>query len=113
MALVVSQLSVSDAAAADEGAGEIGDELITLGTRRPDRTRQTSIVPVDVLYPEDFLHVGYTDLAQILANLVPSFTHFAGILRARQVPPVSSTLGSISASERLLGVPHCLRSCNP
>ena len=49
-------------------------QTVSVGTRRTDRTRDDSIAPVDVIYPEDFATVGYTSLTQILAALVPGFT---------------------------------------
>lgn len=71
--VLLSGLPLANETWGDEGANSASADVIFLGARRQDRTERTSIVPVDVLYPEDFSDVGYTDLAQILANLVPSF----------------------------------------
>ncbi|WP_332656117.1 TonB-dependent receptor plug domain-containing protein [Brevundimonas sp.] len=50
------------------------DEVIVTGTRVADRTRLTTIAPVDVIPAEALERQGTTELAQALSNLVPSMS---------------------------------------
>ena len=72
----------------------MSDQVISVGTRRPDRTRENSIAPVDVIYAEEFLTLGYTDLPQVIAKLVPSYTFpMPGIVNGTEHARPSSLRG--------------------
>jgi iron complex outermembrane recepter protein len=49
------------------------DEIVTVGTRRKDRTVAESVAPVDVLSPEEIENAGTPEIQSILARTVPSF----------------------------------------
>jgi iron complex outermembrane recepter protein len=49
------------------------DEIVTVGTRRKDRTVAESVAPVDVLSPEEIENAGTPEIQAVLARTVPSF----------------------------------------
>ena len=49
------------------------DAIITVGTRRKDRTVAESVAPVDVLGVEEIENAGNTEIQAVLARMVPSF----------------------------------------
>ena len=54
-------------------AAREADTIIVTGTRRPDRTKADSTVPIDVIGAEALRNTGYTETNRVLAQLVPSF----------------------------------------
>jgi len=54
-------------------SNEIVEEIISIGSRRPERSVTDSAVPVDVLSGEEFVNQGYADLDEMLRNSVPSY----------------------------------------
>lgn len=53
-------------------AGEV-EEIITIGSRRPQRSAGDSSVPVDVIAGEEFVNMGFADLDEMLRTSVPSY----------------------------------------
>ena len=51
------------------------EEIITIGSRRPQRSASDSSVPVDVISGEEFTNMGFADLNEMLKTSVPSFQH--------------------------------------
>src|SRR5687768_13911952 len=49
------------------------DQIVVVGTRRPDRTAVEAPVPIDVLSAEDLQNTGLTETSQIIQMLAPSF----------------------------------------
>ena len=49
------------------------EEIITIGSRRPQRSASDSSVPVDVISGEEFTNMGFADLNEMLKTSVPSF----------------------------------------
>lgn len=54
-------------------ADELVEEIITIGSRRPQRSASDSSVPVDVISGEEFTNMGYADLNEMLKTAVPSY----------------------------------------
>ena len=49
------------------------DQVVVVGSRRPDRTAVEAPVPVDVLSAEDLKNTGLTETSQVIQMLAPSF----------------------------------------
>ena len=49
------------------------EEIITVGTRVPERSRLDSPVPVDVINEEAIRKTGHTEVGRVLQTLAPSF----------------------------------------
>ena len=49
------------------------EEIITIGSRRPQRSATDSSVPVDVISGEEFVNMGFADLDEMLRTSVPSY----------------------------------------
>jgi iron complex outermembrane recepter protein len=77
LALVSASLlpyqSASAQSAPAEPEMETLDEIVSVGTRRKDRTVAESIAPVDVLSPEEIENSGTPEIQAVLARTVPSF----------------------------------------
>ncbi|MDA1369662.1 MAG: TonB-dependent receptor [Proteobacteria bacterium] len=54
-------------------ADELVEEIITIGSRRPQRSASDSSVPVDVISGEEFQNMGFADLNEMLKTAVPSY----------------------------------------
>ncbi len=54
-------------------ADELVEEIISIGSRRPQRSASDSSVPVDVISGEEFQNMGFADLDEMLKTLVPSY----------------------------------------
>lgn len=52
---------------------ELVEEIITIGSRRPQRSATDSSVPVDVISGEELQNMGYADLNDLLRTAVPSY----------------------------------------
>ena len=49
------------------------EEIVTIGTRAPDRSRLDSPVPVDVIGEDAIRQTGHTEVGRVLQTLAPSF----------------------------------------
>lgn len=49
------------------------EEIVTLGSRRPQRSEADSSVPVDVISGDEFNNMGFADLDEMLRTSVPSY----------------------------------------
>ena len=49
------------------------EEIVTIGTRAPDRSRLDSPVPVDVIGEDAIRKTGHTEVGRVLQTLAPSF----------------------------------------
>ncbi len=49
------------------------DQIVVVGSRRPDRTAVEAPVPIDVLSAEDLQNTGLTETSQVIRMLAPSF----------------------------------------
>lgn len=49
------------------------EEIVTIGSRRPQRSAADSSVPVDVISGDEFENMGYADLDEMLRTSVPSY----------------------------------------
>ncbi|HJR67954.1 MAG TPA: TonB-dependent receptor [Gemmatimonadaceae bacterium] len=49
------------------------DQIVVVGSRRPDRTAVEAPVPIDVLSAEDLQNTGLTETSQVIQMLAPSF----------------------------------------
>ena len=54
-------------------ADDLVEEIITIGSRRPQRSATDSSVPVDVIGGDEFQNMGYADLNEMLRTAVPSY----------------------------------------
>ena len=54
-------------------ADDLVEEIITIGSRRPQRSASDSSVPVDVIGGDEFQNMGYADLNEMLRTAVPSY----------------------------------------
>ena len=72
-ALLASALLPAGLALAAQAEVEEIEELVVLGTRRAERSVADSPVPVDVVTGEDFENMGFTDMDDMLRNLLPSY----------------------------------------
>lgn len=55
-----------------DATGDI-EEIVTIGSRRPERSATDSAVPVDVISGDEFVNQGYADLDDMLRTTVPSY----------------------------------------
>jgi iron complex outermembrane receptor protein len=56
-----------------QGAEEVIEEVVVLGTRRDARSTGDSPVPIDVIGGEDFVNNGNSDMDSLLSGLIPSY----------------------------------------
>jgi iron complex outermembrane receptor protein len=49
------------------------EEIVTIGSRRPQRSASDSSVPVDVISGDEFNNMGFADLNEMLKTSVPSY----------------------------------------
>jgi len=49
------------------------EEIVTIGSRRPQRSASDSSVPVDVISGDEFANMGFADLNEMLKTSVPSY----------------------------------------
>ncbi len=70
--LFIASLNAQDAAEAPSSTIEL-EEVITVGTRVPERSRLDSPVPVDVISADDIRKTGHTEVGRVLQTLAPSF----------------------------------------
>ena len=49
------------------------EEIVTIGSRRPQRSASDSSVPIDVISGEEFVNMGFADLDEMLRTSVPSY----------------------------------------
>ena len=49
------------------------EEIVTIGSRRPQRSASDSSVPVDVISGDEFVNMGFADLDEMLRTSVPSY----------------------------------------
>ncbi|MEX2470393.1 MAG: TonB-dependent receptor, partial [Pseudohongiellaceae bacterium] len=56
-----------------QAADQIVEEIISIGSRRPERSVTDSAVPVDVISGDEFVNQGYADLNEMLRTSVPSY----------------------------------------
>ena len=68
----LAQLAPAVAAGPDAGASDSSSEVVVTGTRVTDRARLDTLSPVDVLTNETLASHASTELAQALANSIPS-----------------------------------------
>ena len=54
-------------------ADELVEEIITIGSRRPQRSASGTSVPVDVISGDEFQNMGFADLNEMLKTVVPSY----------------------------------------
>ena len=52
---------------------ELVEEIITIGSRRAERSATDSSVPVDVISGDEFTNMGFADLDEMLRTSVPSY----------------------------------------
>lgn len=57
----------------NRAATEVTDVIVTIGTRRKNRTDTESVIPIDIVGPELIKQSGYVDLNNSLRSLLPSF----------------------------------------
>ncbi len=58
---------------AAQQADDIVEEIITIGSRRAERSATDSSVPVDVISGDEFENMGFADLNDMLRTAVPSY----------------------------------------
>ena len=72
--LSIILLSASSLAAQEEEETPIElEEIVTIGTRVPERSRLDSPVPVDVINEDAIRKTGHTEVGRVLQTLAPSF----------------------------------------
>ncbi|MFT4886608.1 MAG: iron complex outermembrane receptor protein [Pseudohongiellaceae bacterium] len=49
------------------------EEIVTIGSRRPQRSASDSSVPIDVISGDEFVNMGFADLDEMLRTSVPSY----------------------------------------
>ena len=54
-------------------AQETDEIVVSVGTRRADRSATDAVAPIDVIPPEDFVNQGSNDIADLLRTAVPSY----------------------------------------
>ena len=54
-------------------ADELIEEIIIIGSRRPQRSASNTSVPVDVISGDEFQNMGFADLNEMLKTVVPSY----------------------------------------
>ena len=71
LVLFVASLSAQEE---EEAAAPIElEEIVTIGTRVPERSRLDSPVPVDVINEDEIRKTGHTEVGRVLQTLAPSF----------------------------------------
>ncbi|MDE0040730.1 MAG: TonB-dependent receptor plug domain-containing protein, partial [Candidatus Poribacteria bacterium] len=72
--IVVMSASSLAAQEEEEAATPIElEEIVTIGTRVPERSRLDSPVPVDVINEDAIRKTGHTEVGRVLQTLAPSF----------------------------------------
>ena len=54
-------------------ADEMVEEIVTVGSRRPQRSASDSSVPVDVISGDEFVNMGFADMDDMLKTAIPSY----------------------------------------
>ena len=54
-------------------ADEMVEEIVTIGSRRPQRSNTDSSVPVDVISGDEFVNMGFADMDDMLKTAIPSY----------------------------------------
>ena len=54
-------------------ADEMVEEIVTIGSRRPQRSSTDSSVPVDVISGDEFVNMGFADMDDMLKTAIPSY----------------------------------------
>ena len=54
-------------------ADEMVEEIVTIGSRRPQRSDTDSSVPVDVISGDEFVNMGFADMDDMLKTAIPSY----------------------------------------
>lgn len=54
-------------------ANDLVEEIVTIGSRRPQRSASDSSVPVDVITGDELQNMGFADLDDLLKTAVPSY----------------------------------------
>lgn len=52
---------------------QLVEEIVTIGSRRPQRSASDSSVPIDVISGDEFNNMGFADLNEMLKTAVPSY----------------------------------------
>ena len=75
LSIVVCHASSLPAQEAEEDTTPVVEleEIVTIGTRVPDRSRLDSPVPVDVISEDKIRKTGHTEVGRVLQTLAPSF----------------------------------------
>ncbi len=75
LSIVMCQAAALIAQEAEEDTTPIVEleEIVTIGTRAPDRSRLDSPVPVDVINEDAIRKTGHTEVGRVLQTLAPSF----------------------------------------
>ncbi|MEM7740437.1 MAG: TonB-dependent receptor [Pseudomonadota bacterium] len=70
----VSALAAGSTFVADVALAQADDEIVvSIGTRRAERSASDAVAPIDVIPPEDFTNQGTNDIAELLRTAVPSY----------------------------------------
>ncbi|MEM6912788.1 MAG: TonB-dependent receptor plug domain-containing protein, partial [Pseudomonadota bacterium] len=70
----MSALAAGSTFAADVALAQADDEIVvSIGTRRAERSASDAVAPIDVIPPEDFTNQGTNDIAELLRTAVPSY----------------------------------------
>ena len=54
-------------------ADEMVEEIVTIGSRRPQRSNTDSSVPVDVISGDELVNMGFADMDDMLKTAIPSY----------------------------------------
>ena len=54
-------------------ADEMVEEIVTIGSRRPQRSDTDSSVPIDVISGDEFVNMGFADMDDMLKTAIPSY----------------------------------------
>ncbi len=59
--------------ATEDTQGDFGETIVVTGSRTEGRSVVESMVPIDVIAPDDFVQQGDTDVSTLLRNVAPSY----------------------------------------
>ncbi len=75
--LIATGFALTGAPTASYGQGSSAneplEEVVTIGSRRAERTASDSPVPIDVVSGDDFQNIGNPDMDDMLRNILPSY----------------------------------------
>jgi iron complex outermembrane receptor protein len=54
-------------------ADQMVEEIVSIGSRRPQRSATDSSVPVDVISGDEFVNMGFADMDDMLKTAIPSY----------------------------------------